>query len=577
VNDRLSPFFESGLSIAVTGSGGSGALTVGAVLLEAAARCGLYGLLTRSVGPQIRGGESVAMLRLAPHPVECPDNRFDLLAGLDWLNVERFLDEIPLDVRTLILADPATGTPPEALTGSGARLSEQPFRALAKEIDGGRANMVAAGIVGAVAGLSSEVLGAAVGRVLKDKGEAVIQSARASMVKGFEHALSGAEPQTPSSPPAGKRWSISGNEACGLGALRAGVRFVAAYPITPASDMLEWLAPRLEQLGGTLLQAEDELASMNMVIGASFGGVPAMTATSGPGLSLMAEGMGLAVASEIPAVVVDVTRGGPSTGLPTKTEQSDLDIALHGMHGDTPHLVLAPLSVADCAATVQWAVGLAERLQTLAVVLSDQFLGQARAITDPLPDVPTGFVRRLAAASSERYCRYHPTSGGVSPMAVPGTEACMYTGDGLEHDQCGTPSSLAGDHYTQSLKRRRKLEEFTYGPQWAQIEGSGEICLLTWGSSAGAAREAAWRLRARGLSVRLVALRLLAPLCRQELLEAIGGAQRIVVVELNGDAQCFHYLHARQALPAHAESLARPGPLPLRAGEIVAHILEGGA
>ena len=301
-----------------------------------------------------------------------------------------------------------------------------------------------------------------------------------------------------------------------------------------------------------------------------------MTATSGPGFSLMQEGLGYACMTEVPIVVVNVMRGGPSTGLPTKTEQSDLNIALYGMHGDAPHLVLAPLSVADCATTVQWAVGLAERLQTLAVVLSDQFLGQARALTDPLPDTPAGLERRLATASAGPYRRYRPTADGVSPMAVPGTAACMYTGEGLEHDERGAPSSLAMDHRTQSAKRRRKLEEFDYGPRWAQIEGSGETCLIAWGSSAGAVREAAQRLRARGRSVRLVALRLLAPLRRQELQEALGGAERIVVVELNGDAQCFHYLHAQQALPAHAESLARPGPLPLRPGEIVAHLLETG-
>ncbi len=168
------------------------------------------------------------------------------------------------------------------------------------------------------------------------------------------------------------------------------MRFVAAYPITPASEILEWLAPRLEQVGGSLLQAEDELASVNMIIGASFGGVPALTATSGPGLSLMMEGLGLAVASETPVTVVNVMRGGPSTGIPTKSEQADLNIALYGLHGDAPHLVLAPLDIGDCVFTTQWAVQLAEHLQTVAIVLSDQFLGQSRTIsaTPPSRELP---------------------------------------------------------------------------------------------------------------------------------------------------------------------------------------------
>ena len=160
---------------------------------------------------------------------------------------------------------------------------------------------------------------------------------------------------------AAARWNISGNEAAGLGALRGGLRFVAAYPITPATEMLEWLAPRLERLGGALLQAEDELASVNMIIGSSFGGAPSLTATSGPGLSLMMEGLGLAIASETPVVVVNVQRGGPSTGIPTKSEQSDLNLAVYGFHGDAPHLVLAALDIRDCVFTLHWAMRLAEQ------------------------------------------------------------------------------------------------------------------------------------------------------------------------------------------------------------------------
>ena len=168
------------------------------------------------------------------------------------------------------------------------------------------------------------------------------------------------------------RWNISGNEAAGLGAVRGGIRFVAAYPITPATEILEWLAPNLEKVGGVLVQAEDELASINMIIGGSFGGMPSMTATSGPGLALMMEAIGLAVASETPIVVINVMRGGPSTGIPTKSEQSDLNIALYGLHGDAPHIVTAAHCIADCQFTTQWSVHLAEQLQVPVIVLTDQ-------------------------------------------------------------------------------------------------------------------------------------------------------------------------------------------------------------
>jgi 2-oxoglutarate ferredoxin oxidoreductase subunit alpha len=266
------------------------------------------------------------------------------------------------------------------------------------------------------------------------------------------------------------RWSITGNEAAGLGALRAGVRFVAAYPITPASEMLEWLAPRLERLGGALLQAEDELASVNMIIGSAFGGVPALTATSGPGLSLMLEGIGLAVASETPIVVVDVMRGGPSTGIPTKSEQSDLNTALYGLHGDAPHLVLAALDIPDCAFTTALATRLAWRLQTAAIVLSDQSLGQSRMVCEPFDDPENGAPATYLHAHEQAlpYCRYADTADGISPMSVPGEPCLAYTADGLEHNEGAAPSSSAGDHLTQLDKRcasSRRSTSVTTGPR----------------------------------------------------------------------------------------------------------------
>jgi len=338
--------------------------------------------------------------------------------------------------------------------------------------------MAAIGALCAVAGLSLDVVEAAVNDTLADKGEAVLQAALACIRAAFTRNTSEDAGCAPLQPHAG-RWNISGNEAAGLGALRGGVRFVAAYPITPASEMLEWLAPRLEQVGGALLQAEDELASVNMIIGSSFGGVPSLTATSGPGLSLMMEGLGLAAASETPVVVANVMRGGPSTGIPTKSEQSDLNIALYGFHGDAPHLVLAALSIGDCVRATQWAVHLAEHLQAVAIVLSDQSLGQSRAIIDP-PEPLQGMPARVVSSQPpEGYQRYHLSDDGISPMAIPGTPQGMYTGDGLEHNETGTPSSMAADHAAQLDKRRRKLESFDYGPLWTEVRGHGELCILT--------------------------------------------------------------------------------------------------
>lgn len=576
MNLALPTMETSGISVAITGSGGSGAVTAGLILLEAAAKSGLYGLMMRSAGPQIRGGESLSLLRLAGSPVACMDDHFDLLLGLDWHNAGRFAQEIPLGASSLILSDPAIGAIPDTFTAGGAVVRGLAFKDRAARVDGGRLNMVAVGTAGALCGLPQDMLALAVDEILKAKGPSVVEAATACVAHGYALATEHGVPATKPTNSTLTRWNISGNEACGLGALRGGVRFVAAYPITPASDILEWLGPRLEQLGGLLVQAEDELASINMVIGASYGGVPALTATSGPGLSLMQEGLGLAVASEIPVVVIDVTRGGPSTGIPTKPEQSDLNAALYGMHGDAPHLVLAPLDVRDCAFTTQWAVRLAEHLQTAAIVLSDQSLGQTRAVTDPAdrPEIP--LVRMTESAPASDYRRYVLTTDGVSPMTLPGAKGGMYTADGLEHDAFGIPSSLAADHHQQLDKRRRKIEAFDFGPDWAEVRGTGRLCLICWGSSSGATFEAAERLLADGIAVRVIALRLLAPLRSDALAQALAGVEKAWVVEQNHSGQLYHYLRSYGVLPEDAHSLAKPGPIPLRPGEIIEAVRQGG-
>ena len=559
----------SRLSIAITGSGGSGAVTTGSILLAAVARAGYYGLMTRSAGPQIRGGESAAMVRFGPGPVNGMDDRFDILVALDWLNISRFYDEIPLGAESLVLTDPAGGTVPAEILASGARVVELPLKAMADAVAGGRLNMAALGAAGALAGLPLAALEAEATAALGRKSADIAAAAVACLQAGY--AAAPARPVTAIT--GSERWNMSGNEASGLGALRGGIRFVAAYPITPATEMLEWLAPRLEKVGGGLLQAEDELASVNMIIGGSFGGVPSLTATSGPGLSLMMEGLGLAVTSETPIVVANVMRGGPSTGIPTKSEQSDLNIALHGFHGDAPHLVLAATDIRDCTFTTQWAVRLAEHLQTVAIVLTDQALGQSRTICDPPALFPDELPRVTAEIGAEPYRRYALTASGISPMALPGQPGGLYVADGLEHNPRGTPSSMAKDHAAQLEKRRRKLLDFDYGPWWAEISGSGPLALVTWGSATGAVVEAAERLTAAGRPTRAIALRLIAPLRHADLAQALAGAERVLVVEQNQGGQLFHYLHGERALPAGAHSFARPGPLPLRPGDIVAAAL----
>ena len=565
------------ISLAITGSGGAGSITAGELLLSLAGNNGCFGMMRRSFGPQIRGGEAAALLRIRHRPVECMNDSFDLLLALDWRNADRFADEVALHPGSLIIADPAQGDIPQAIRELGADIIEVPMQALAKEVEFGRPNMVALGVLCHWLGFCPDEAGHLIDHVFHGKGEDIVNGSRRAFEKGFTAPViveaREARPRAESAGPAfeGSRWDLSGNEGCGLGALRGGIRFAAAYPITPASDLLEWLAPRLEQLGGSLVQAEDELASINMIIGASFGGVPALTATSGPGLSLMLEAMGLAVAAEVPAVVVNVMRGGPSTGIPTKSEQVDLNAALYGMHGDAPHLVLGALDHADCILTTEWSVRLAEALQTVVVMLTDQNLAQSRVILpEPayrLAEVPP----RKTAAPDEAYQRYEVTADGVSPMAVPGTACSTYVADGLEHAESGKPSTAAADHAAQLDKRQRKIDDFDYGEHWADIRGEGDSAIITWGSTTAAVREAMDRLEARGEKVKVIALRLLLPASPDKLDAALAGVKRVLVVEQSHGKQFYRYLRAFYELPEATLSEARPGPLPITPGEIVQH------
>lgn len=564
--------------VAIVGSGGAGSLTAGSLLLEAAAGAGWYGLMTRSVGPQIRGGEAAAFVRIATHPVDCMDDRLDAVVAIDWRKADRFVDEIVLDKASLLVGDPRGGDIPPAMTASGASVLEVEFKDKAKDITGGRPNMIALGVAAGILGIPVAGLMALIEKRFGRRGGAeAVAANRASVEFGIAEArrlgrtINLAAPDAKAAAP-GSRWMMTGNESAGLGAIRGGIRFTAAYPITPATEILEWLTPALSKVGGVLVQAEDELASINMIIGSSYGGVPSLTATSGPGLALMIEALGLATAAEVPIVVVDVMRGGPSTGIPTKSEQSDLDIAVYGCHGDAPHIVVAPGSVGDCMLTTQWAVHLAEAMQTPAIVLSDQFLGQTQVIVEKPKDAGFRAKRKVAdGALGATYRRYALTPDGVSPMSIPGMAGGQYTADGLTHNERGTPSSKASDHEKQLDKRLRKIATFDYGQHWAEIEGEGDYVILTWGSLTGPAREAAKRLTMGGIPTRVVSLRLIAPLQVAALQEALG-SRRVLVVEQNHGGQLHRYLRSRCDLPKETRTLNRPGPQPIRPSEICSAI-----
>ena len=570
---------RASIGVVFAGSGGAGAMTAGAVLLRAAARAGYYGLMTQLFGAQVRGGEAAALVQVSTAPIECQPDRYDLFVALDWEKVDQFASEIPLDETTVILADPQGGPVPAGIAKSKGRviaiaMGDRQATRLERGLQGRRVNMFAAGMVATLLGIESKHVEGAIASIFAGKGPELVAANAKGAVSGVAAAANLTLNTRLDLPKAAPRWLISGNQAAALGALRGGVRFVGCYPITPATDLVEWLAPHMLKLGGRLVLGEDELASINLALGASYGGTPAMTVTSGPGFSLMVETLGLATAAEIPLVLIDVMRAGPSTGIASKTEQSDVNLAVYGAHGDAPRIVMAPISVSDCIKTVEYSVYVAEAFQTPVIVLSDQMLGQATTIIDPASDRPNPLKRRTnGVASSKPFKRYALGVDPVTPMPLPGTPDREWVAEGLTHSEAGLPASGAGAHVAQINKRAKKIQRFDPGNYWGECWGNGDVAVITFGSTVAPAREAARRLAASGHQVRIIALRVLSPLPRDAIARALSGARRTIVIEQNHGAQLYHHLVGQKAVSANAESVARPGPLPFRPSEIASYVM----
>lgn len=554
-------------------------MTAGAVFLRASAKAGYYGMMTQLFGAQVRGGETAALVQVSTEPIEAQPDRYDLFVALDWDKVEQFAAEIPLDEASVIIADPDAGAVPPGIAKSKGRvvslkMSDPAATRLERGLHGKRVNMFAAGLVCALVGIDAKYVQTAIAHIFEDKGDEQLAANARGAVSGAT-AAPGLTLNFRLDPPVpAARWLISGNQALALGALRAGVRFVGCYPITPATDLVEWLAPHLQKLGGRLVLGEDELAAINLTLGASYGGTPAMTVTSGPGFSLMIETLGLAVAAEIPMVLIDVMRAGPSTGIASKTEQSDVNLAIYGAHGDAPRVVMAPISVADCVNTAEYAVYVAESLQLPVIVLSDQSLGQATTVIDPIAERPKPLTRRTnGVAAGKGFKRYAISPDPVTPMPLPGTAGLEWVAEGLTHNEAGLPASGAGVHVAQINKRAKKVQRFDPGKYWGESWGEGEVAVLAFGSTIGPAREAARRLAANGHPIRVIALRVLSPLPLPAIAAALDGVRRIIVIEQNHGAQLYHHLIGQKAIPPSAESVARPGPLPYRPSEIASYVV----
>lgn len=557
--------------LALVGSGGDGVAVLGDLILQMAAQQGLYGVMVQSYGPQIRGGESAVVLRLSRTEVQYEGDEADLLLCFRAADLKRFLGAVHLHAGSVVVLESLDPGPlPEWLGRDAADAFRHPFARMeaGAEVAGEPKNMKALALIVRLLGWPAELARAALGRRFAHRPARLAENLAA-----FDHAL--AAEGLPTLPPLtghGRALHVeTGNEAIARGAMDAGLGFFAGYPITPSSEVMETLIEEFPDRGGHVVQAEDEIAALGMVLGASFGGVPAMTATSGPGLSLMTEMLGLSSMAELPAVIVDCQRAGPATGMPSRTEQSDLYHAVYGGHGDFPRAVLGVFDVVHARTVMSRALHLSETYQLPVLVLSDAYIAQRRQILEPPGEIARRTFRR----------RWTPDDGparfdlagekGVNAFRVPGTAGGTYPAAGIEHTPEGLPTADTTMHQRMNAKRFAKLEALaaeTAG--WCRTLGADDAPrgLVAWGSQYGLLRE--WVASHSDWRVFMPEILHPFPLAAFESWRR--GLERAAVVELSFQGQ-FHRHLAGLTDVRGLERLGRSGGVPITLREL-AQLLE---
>lgn len=554
----MSTNYTTDLTLGIVGSGGDGIVASGDILANAAANEGLRLISVKSFGAQIRGGESSYKLRICTQRVMSQGDLLDAVIVFNWDDYKCFQGELEVKDGVVVICDTEPYIDDNALPLDGVKPSKVfrvPFAQLLKQYPKARKNMIALGAAAELLGLPKDGLKDAVRRKFGRKSREVVEANSIAINTGIEFVRSNklVSPLKLKYTPLKQNYLFTGNEAIAYGALTAGCRFFASYPITPASEIAEWLSRELPKFGGVVVQAEDEIASACMVIGASFGGVKAMTATSGPGFSLKIETIGLGAMAELPMVIVDVQRGGPATGLPTKSEQADLWQAIGGMHGDAPHAVLAPTSVEDCFYTALEAFRIAEVYQMPVIILSDQFLGHRRVTMRgfDLNRIPNAARKSQRSPERGEYKRFAITADGVSPLTCPGVAGGEYLASGIEHDERGFPSSKHTIHEMMCEKRARKLAALVKEKNFIYTAGetAPKTGIITWGSTFGAVEEAVATLNSKGRSVGALAPWLLYPLQADPIQKFAQKVKKLIIVEMSYTGQFRDWLATKVKLP----------------------------
>ncbi|MCS0787134.1 2-oxoacid:acceptor oxidoreductase subunit alpha [Cytobacillus pseudoceanisediminis] len=535
------------LSWKVGGQQGEGIESTGEIFSIALNRLGYYLYGYRHFSSRIKGGHTNNKIRVSTSQIRSISDDLDILVAFDQETID--LNYKELHDKGIMIADAKFD--PKQPEDTNAALFAVPFTEIATELGTSlMKNMVAVGATCAVLNLDIKVFEEVVQEIFGRKGQQVVDKNMEAIQAGFdfmkEKLSDDVELMELEKADGLKRLFMIGNDAIALGALAGGCRFMAAYPITPASEIMEYLIKKLPALGGSVIQTEDEIAAVTMAIGANYAGVRSLTASAGPGLSLKMEAIGLSGITETPLVIVDTQRGGPSTGLPTKQEQSDLMAMIYGTHGEIPKIVLAPSTVQEAFYDTAEAFNLAEEYQCPVIVLSDLQLSLGKQTVEPL-DFSKVEIRRGKLVTEELpeienkgyFKRFEITEDGVSPRVIPGMKNGIHHVTGVEHDETGKPSESAANRNAQMDKRFRKIENIKFNTPVHKHAPHEEADLLIVGfnSTRGAIEESMSRLEQDGIKVNHVQVRLIHPFPTDELLPLVKSAKKIAVVENNATGQ----------------------------------------
>lgn len=569
------------LIVGMAGAGGDGVISAGESLITAALLEGYYGILTKSFGSQIRGGESSCRVRISSSRILTGAGILDVAVALNWEDFLKFGSELTVGERSVVIYDSKTGiSPSEApvVESRPAEIVAVPIAELARQAGAEKAkSTIVLGLLAQWFGIAREGILSGLRKKFGRKSSDVLAANEKAFAAGLAyaeaHPLRARVELAPPSAADGKRLLADGNEMCAAASLFAGCEFFSGYPITPSSEIMHFLSREIWQYGGTMLQAEDEIAGVGAAVGASFAGKKALTATSGPGMSLKTEMLGLASIAELPLVCVNVQRGGPATGLPTKSEQADLFQAAFSAHGDVIRPLLAPTDVGDIFGITVEAFNIAEEYQTPVIILSDQEIGQRKEILDPIKVEELSVSERRAPSPSqlEHYQRFQCTESGISPLSHPGMPGGAYLASGIEHDEAGAPTVSGQVHARMTEKRLRKLDPLKGRTDLFAIEGDADapLALVSWGSIAGVAREALQAAHAEGIGAKLLIPKLLYPVAEEVYRQFFASVRAGLVVEQSHQGQLHRLIRMFVDVPSGMRTYCKSSANPILATEIV--------